>query len=276
MRRILLASLCALALLSPTSATASAVGVNPPNPAPASEPDKQAAPEAMPNRDNPRQPAKLDASTSEGATGGSEARPTETKAETKAPKRKPVAPTLIAHVDLTRQSMKVTINGKTAHTWKISSGVKGYETPVGRFKPSWKAEMWNSRTYDNAPMPHSVFFKDGAAIHGTSSTAYLGRPASHGCVRLSAGNARIFYRLLGKHGFERTRIVVTGKAPAVGFPRSRTARNADPYYISGNVRTQRLRVQPRPAQNWYYPSNNRRFVYPGTRTPTYHRPYWSR
>jgi lipoprotein-anchoring transpeptidase ErfK/SrfK len=44
--------------------------------------------------------------------------------------------------------------------------------------------MWYSRKYDNSPMPYSVFFRGGYAVHGTSYVKQLGRPASHGCVRL--------------------------------------------------------------------------------------------
>jgi lipoprotein-anchoring transpeptidase ErfK/SrfK len=69
--------------------------------------------------------------------------------------------------------------------------------------------MWYSRKYDNSPMPHSVFFHGGYAIHGTNAVRSLGRPASHGCVRLAPGNARILYNLVQAHGSRNTRIVVT-------------------------------------------------------------------
>jgi lipoprotein-anchoring transpeptidase ErfK/SrfK len=58
--------------------------------------------------------------------------------------------------------------------------------------------MHYSRKYDNAPMPHSIFFKGGYAIHGTNHVGMLGRPASHGCVRLSPANASILYAIVGK------------------------------------------------------------------------------
>jgi lipoprotein-anchoring transpeptidase ErfK/SrfK len=94
---------------------------------------------------------------------------------------KPVVPTLIAKVNLSTQTMTVVANGKTLHSWKVSSGAVGYPTPTGTFKPGWMAKMWHSKQYDDAPMPHSVFFKDGAAIHATTSVGRLGTAASHGC-----------------------------------------------------------------------------------------------
>ena len=50
--------------------------------------------------------------------------------------------------------------------------------------------MWYSKQYDDAPMPYSVFFKGGYAIHGTGYVSQLGRPASHGCIRVPMFAAR--------------------------------------------------------------------------------------
>ena len=73
---------------------------------------------------------------------------------------------------------------------------KGYVTPTGSFKPTRMHEMWYSRKYDNAPMPHSVFFHGGYAVHATDAVKRLGRPASHGCVRLHPDDAADFYALV--------------------------------------------------------------------------------
>ena len=56
--------------------------------------------------------------------------------------------------------------------------------------------MHYSSLYDNAPMPHSIFFRGNYAIHGTNHIKSLGRPASHGCVRLAPGNARVLFDLV--------------------------------------------------------------------------------
>lgn len=121
--------------------------------------------------------------------------------------------------------MTVRAGGRTLYTWKISSGARGHDTPTGRFRPQWVARRWHSRTYDMAPMPYSVFFNSGIATHGTTSVRRLGRPASHGCVRLKTANARKFYKLVRKHGLKRTRIVVTGKAKHPPIRRTRRARH---------------------------------------------------
>lgn len=128
-------------------------------------------------------------------------------------KPKPLPTTLVARINLTSQTMTVTANGKPIHTWKVSSGAPGYATPPGTFKPGWMSKMWYSRQYDDAPMPHSVFFNGGIAVHGTTSIGNLGRAASHGCVRLAPGNAARFYSLVSKHGMAQTRIVVHGRQP---------------------------------------------------------------
>jgi lipoprotein-anchoring transpeptidase ErfK/SrfK len=129
-------------------------------------------------------------------------------------KPRPVAPTLTAHIDLSSQTMTVREGGQVIHSWKVSTGRSGYLTPPGSFRPTWVSRMHYSKKYDDAPMPHSVFFNGGIAVHGTYAAGMLGRPASHGCVRLARGNAATFFRLVGRHGFARTRIVVHGRTPA--------------------------------------------------------------
>ena len=126
----------------------------------------------------------------------------------------PAAITLEARVDQSTQTMTVVANGTTLHTWPISSGTASHPTPRGTFRAQWMAADWHSRTYDMAPMPHSVFFKDGAAIHGTDHLRALGRPASKGCVRLSRANAQTFFNLVRRHGLRATRVSVTGTLPA--------------------------------------------------------------
>jgi lipoprotein-anchoring transpeptidase ErfK/SrfK len=125
------------------------------------------------------------------------------------------AVTLDLDIDLTTQRMRVTAGGKLEHVWPISSGRQGYRTPTGTFRPQWRAKMWYSRQWDDAPMPHAIFFHNGVAIHGTYAIRQLGRPASHGCVRLAPSHAATLYALVGKHGMGATRIVVHG-APRFG------------------------------------------------------------
>lgn len=111
-----------------------------------------------------------------------------------------------ATVDLSTQRMYVSIGGKPAYTWAVSTGRKGYGTPTGSYRPTRMYRKYFSRKYNNSPMPHSIFFRGGYAIHGTGYVKNLGRPASHGCVRLAPGNARTLYNLVRKYGSGNTSI----------------------------------------------------------------------
>jgi hypothetical protein len=132
-------------------------------------------------------------------------------AEPAAKPKKPLRPTLTASIDLSGQRMVVKVDGQTRYSWPISSGVAKYATPTGTFRPQRLEKMWYSRKYDMAPMPHAVFIHGGVAIHGTSHTASLGSPASHGCIRLSKAHAATFYSLVKQHGMSRTRVSVRGQ-----------------------------------------------------------------
>jgi len=118
--------------------------------------------------------------------------------------------TLVLNTDLGAQRLTVVENGKTRYTWAISSGRRGFATPTGTFQPQWASKMWYSHQYEFAPMPNAVFFHRGTAFHGTSAVGLLGQPASHGCVRLAPGNAAALFKLVHKHGFAATKVMVHG------------------------------------------------------------------
>ncbi len=113
-----------------------------------------------------------------------------------------------ARIDISSQTMKVYVNGVARHSWRISSGRGRYRTPTGSWRPTFLSRHHRSRRYNNAPMPFSVFFYRGYAIHGTDQVSRLGRPASHGCVRLHPRNASVFFRLVKRFGRRNTRIVI--------------------------------------------------------------------
>ena len=119
------------------------------------------------------------------------------------------AATLVANIDVSSQTMTVSKYGQVLYRWSVSTARPGYFTPRGSYQPQWTARMWYSRKYDNSPMPYSVFFHGGFAIHGTGAVRNLGRPASHGCVRLHPANAATFYAMVKEAGLGNTRIVVT-------------------------------------------------------------------
>jgi lipoprotein-anchoring transpeptidase ErfK/SrfK len=119
------------------------------------------------------------------------------------------AASLVAMVDISSQTMTVTKSGRVLYRWQVSTARKGYITPRGTYRPQRLHRMWYSRKYHMSPMPYSVFYHGGYAIHGTGAVKRLGRPASHGCVRLLTANAAKFYSLVKQVGMGNTRIVVT-------------------------------------------------------------------
>ena len=119
------------------------------------------------------------------------------------------AATVEARISLSNQRMQVSVNGVRKYTWAVSTGRSGYGTPTGSYRPQRLERSWYSRKYNNAPMPHSVFFRGGYAIHGTTAVKQLGSRASHGCVRLAPGNAATLYSLVSKYGMGNTRVVIT-------------------------------------------------------------------
>jgi lipoprotein-anchoring transpeptidase ErfK/SrfK len=115
---------------------------------------------------------------------------------------------LEARIDVSSQTMTVLRYGRVIHTWKVSTARQGYITPRGSWRPTRLHRMWYSRKYDMSPMPYSVFYRGGYAIHGTGAVKQLGRPASHGCIRLHTANAARFYSLVQEVGRGNTRITV--------------------------------------------------------------------
>ena len=124
-------------------------------------------------------------------------------------KRRSGGAAVVAHINISSQTLTLEVNGWPEGRWSISSARAGYHTPRGSYGVTRTAKVYFSKKYDNAPMPNSVFFYGGYAVHGTYHIANLGRPASHGCVRLAPANAAAFYNLVQKYGASRTRVIVT-------------------------------------------------------------------
>jgi lipoprotein-anchoring transpeptidase ErfK/SrfK len=114
-------------------------------------------------------------------------------------------------IDKSSQRMAVLIDGIKKYTWPVSTGRSGYATPSGSYKPFRLESDHYSKEWDDAPMPHSIFFTEkGHAIHGSHETKRLGTPASHGCVRLAPKNAATLYALVESEGLENIKVVVSG------------------------------------------------------------------
>jgi len=174
-------------------------------------------------------------------------------------------------VDKDNQQMTVAIDGVERYRWPVSSGLPSYETPNGSFRAFRMEADHFSKEFDDAPMPHSIFFtKIGHAIHGTDAAGKLGSPASHGCVRLSRANAATLYALVEEQGVLNTTVTLTGSSQVAlaRNPRGRgstaVARRApveqdqqyydnagDPVVITPQARA----LQPRPDDGYIYPAD---------------------
>src|SRR5215475_3952708 len=133
---------------------------------------------------------------------------------------------ILITIDKSAQQMLVAVDGMRRYTWPVSTGRGGYDTPSGTFTPFRMEEDHYSKEWDDAPMPHSIFFtKIGHAIHGSYEVKRLGTPASHGCVRLAPQNAAILFDLVKTEGLNSTKVVLTGQAPPMvaGRPAPREA-----------------------------------------------------
>jgi hypothetical protein len=122
----------------------------------------------------------------------------------------PASATVNISVNLATQRMNVTTSSGESYNWAISSGRMGFVTPRGTYRPQSLRRMHYSSKYNNAPMPHSIFFHKGWAIHGTSAVGALGRPASHGCIRLAPGNAAKLFNMVQRQGAV---IAINGQPP---------------------------------------------------------------
>jgi len=109
-------------------------------------------------------------------------------------------------VDISTQEMTVDDDFGTIYTFDVSTGRAGHTTPTGNFRPIRMHDMWYSSKYENAPMPWSIFFYGGYAIHGTNDVKHLGQVASHGCVRLDPQNAKLLYDLVKSVGMQNTKV----------------------------------------------------------------------
>ncbi|HET7681530.1 MAG TPA: L,D-transpeptidase [Xanthobacteraceae bacterium] len=130
---------------------------------------------------------------------------------------------ILITIDKAQQQMTVDIDGQTRWIWPVSTGRRGYDTPAGSFRPFRLEEDHYSKEWDEAPMPHSIFFTgEGHAIHGSYETRRLGRPASHGCVRLAPRNAEKLFTLVKREGLGNTRVVVLQDRDAPVVAKKRT------------------------------------------------------
>ncbi len=109
------------------------------------------------------------------------------------------------------QRMYLYIEGECVDTFKVSTGGKGHTTPNIDRKPSGPSfSKYTSKKYPGGNynglgnMPYVLFVQGGYGLHGTTNgnIPKLGKPASHGCVRLHPDNAKIVFELAKAVGVE--------------------------------------------------------------------------
>jgi hypothetical protein len=155
----------------------------------------------------------------------------------------PAKAAIIVNIDKNAQRMIVAVDGETRYVWPVSTGRAGYDTPNGTYKVNRMDADHLSQEWDNAPMPHTMFFDmHGHAIHGFLDVKHLGQPASHGCVRLSPDNAATLFAMVEAQGMKQTIVVVSGQAPAVAGPEM--ARRRAPAAPVQDVAAQPLDIAP--------------------------------
>jgi hypothetical protein len=177
---------------------------------------------------------------------------------------------LLITIDKAQQRMIVAKDDMPLYDWPVSTGQRGYDTPDGMFQPFRMEAEHFSREWDDAPMPHSIFFTQiGHAIHGSFDIKRLGRPASHGCVRLRPDNAAILFKLVRAEKMANTRVVLTGTIPG-GAGEVKHKLGTDPYLADealvawappaaiiadeekAPARAERVRSKPKRATTRYY------------------------
>ena len=148
------------------------------------------------------------------------------------------SPPIAIEIDLAAQKAWMLQDGRRVYETPISSGRSGYETPTGNFTVLEKDIDHTSSLYGRivdgagrtlisdadcdtsvpaggrfveAPMRHFLRFDGAIGMHAGRLPGY---PASHGCVRLPAGKAALFFNIV-EIG---TPVRVFGKAPRSGSP----------------------------------------------------------
>lgn len=133
---------------------------------------------------------------------------------------------VLINIDLGSQTMHVS-SDRGSYDWRVSTARSGYRTPRGTYRPYQLLRMHYSHKFHMSPMPYSIFFAGGYAIHGTYETASLGRPVSHGCIRLAPGNAARLFHMVQAEGAE---ITISGAPPRMSYY-ARLRHRRPSYYV---------------------------------------------
>src|SRR3954463_3207005 len=175
-------------------------------------------------------------------------------------------------IDKSSQLMTVEKDGRALYQWPVSTGRAGFDTPSGKFKAFRMERDHFSKEWDDAPMPFSIFFtQKGHAIHGYLDTKNIGRPASHGCVRLTKANAEKLYALVQEDGVLNTTVVLTGTTPS-GAPAVAKRRLPRPDELDESYRRQQQQQQQQQQRQQQQQQYGPRY---GSNQPAYGNPYYA-
>jgi len=159
----------------------------------------------------------------------------------------PAQARILITVDKSAQELTVNVDGATQYRWPVSTGRWGYNTPTGTFRPQRLERQWYSRKYDWSPMPYSIFFAGGYAIHGSNEISRLGRPASHGCIRLHPKNAAVLFDLVQRNR-SAVRIDIVGSRPEAMVEKRTSKPKNRVVYDEPRARRRVVVIDERPAR----------------------------
>ena len=168
---------------------------------------------------------------------------------------------ILIKIDKSTQTMTVSRDGDVLYRWPVSTGRPAFPTPSGNFTAFRMEADHFSKEWDDAPMPHSIFFtQSGIAVHGTYETKRLGLPVSHGCVRLSPAHATTLFDLVKQEGLLTTKVVLTGSEQVALAQRAlqkRQLAGAATDDAPMTMATTAARTRVSPASDDAYASSNR-------------------
>ena len=175
---------------------------------------------------------------------------------------------VLISVNKSTQQMSVLVDGVPRYGFAVSTGRAGYGTPNGTYHPQRLAASWFSKLYYNSPMPHSIFFHGGYAIHGSYEINRLGGPASHGCIRLHPANAAALFALVKSEGMGATTIVVSGSNPFVASSPAPSPRrygwerpSSEDRFRPDDGQPSGYYWRPQPPSNYYWRREPRAFPF---------------
>jgi lipoprotein-anchoring transpeptidase ErfK/SrfK len=106
----------------------------------------------------------------------------------------------LIQVNLSTFTLSLWENGEAVYSTRVTTGVRGAETPTGRYLVQYKIDQTrmrgtnpSGRTYDIPDVPWVLPFLGDYAIHGNYWTSGFGQQGSNGCVGMPPSVAKFVY-----------------------------------------------------------------------------------